>query len=136
LVQGQALKGKIIPMTTMKLRSGDKVRIIGTAFDCSTDVVDIVVATKGSIATVLSYDEYHNFVRKNQKVLNVDAAQYLADLSDRMGEGKAYPIRIEEFVPYEVDDPRIFVECSVGYITTLEVRFLEKIDQQISLPKK
>jgi hypothetical protein len=121
---------------TMKLLPGDKVRITNTAFDCSVDVIDIVVATQDSIATVLSYDEYYSFVRKNQNVLSVDAAQYLADLSDRMDEGKVYPIRIDEFVPYEVEEPRTFVECSVGHITTLEVRFLEKIPGGIHLKTK
>jgi hypothetical protein len=53
-----------------------------------------------------------------------------------MDEGKAYPIRIEEFVPYEDDDPRVFVECSVGHITTLEVRFLEKMPSRIHLKTK
>lgn len=44
-------------MKTMKLRPGNKVRISDTAFDCSIDVMTFVVATKDSIATVLSYEE-------------------------------------------------------------------------------
>jgi hypothetical protein len=118
-------------METKKLHPGDRVRITNTAFDCSVDVIDIVVATQDSIATILSYTEYYDFVREIQNELNADAAHYLADLKVRMDEGKAYPVRIEEYVPYEDDGPRIFVECRVGYITTLEVRFLEKLRGRI-----
>jgi hypothetical protein len=115
-------------MKTMKLCSGDKVLVTDTAFDCSIDVMTFVVATKGSIATVLSYDEYSDYIRGDRKVLNVYQAKHLEYVRSWMDEGTEYPIRIEKSVPYEDDDdPRITVSCSVGYITTLEVRFLEKI---------
>jgi hypothetical protein len=111
----------------MKLHPGDKVRVTNTAFDCSEDVIDIVVATQDSIATIMSFDDYCDYARGIQKGLNVDAEKYNADLRERMDEGKTYPIRIEEFVPYEDDDSRVFVECSAGYVTTLGIRFLEKV---------
>lgn len=115
-------------MKTMKLRPGNKVRITDTAFDCSVDVMSFVVATKGSIATVLSHDEYSDYVRGDRNVLNVYQAKHLEYVRSLMDKGTKYPIRIEKFVPYEDDDdPRITVSCRVGYITPLDVEFLEKI---------
>jgi hypothetical protein len=119
---------------TMKLRPGDKVRITNTAFDCSVDVVDIVIATQDSIATVLSYSEYCDYVLElhgaeaytEWKIQHRE--KHLSFVKEYMDMGRMYPIRIEKFVPYEGDDdPRISVACRVGYITMMGVEFLEKV---------
>ena len=123
---------------TMKLCPGDKVRITKTAFELSVDVVDIVEATKGSIATVLSYSEYCDYVLELQGAeaytegKTQHRERHLSFVKEYMDLERIYPIRIEKFMPYDGDDdPRISVACRDGYITIMGVEFLEKMTSRM-----
>jgi hypothetical protein len=51
----------------MILRAGDKVRIIKDAFE-NNEYDIVVIATRGSIGKVLSYDEYCDYLKKSSGV--------------------------------------------------------------------
>src|SRR5688500_962274 len=118
----------------MRLNPGDRVRINQNAFD-NIEVVDILVATKDSVATVLSYKEYYDYYVNKQygnKPFWYD--HHLSLVRDWINDCAQYPIRFDTVVPpsenflsswEERGIP--FIECEVGKIEILHVIFLEKI---------
>jgi len=118
----------------MRLNPGDKVRITQHAFE-NNQVVDILVATKDSVGTVLSYKEYYDYYVNKQygnKPFWYD--HHLSLVRDWINDCAQYPIRFDTVVPpsenflsswEERGIP--FIECEVGKIEILHVIFLEKI---------
>jgi hypothetical protein len=120
---------EITERKAMRLNPGDKVRITQNAFD-NIDVVNILVATKGSIGTVLSYEEYHDYY-VNQPVWDDDQ---LSLVRDWIKDCAQYPIRFDTVVPPSASflsfwqkHGKLFIECEVGKIEVLHVAFLKKI---------
>ena len=119
----------------MKLSPGDKVRIIQHAFE--NDLIsNTLVATKGSIGTVLSYDELIGYVDDGAKddYRTPHTEERPTFIKKWIDEGEAYPIRFETVVPpseefctYWEKQGRFFIECEIGKIDILHVMFLEKI---------
>ncbi len=119
-------------MKTMRLNPGDRVRITQDAWDhdCET-----IVATKGSIGIVLSYEEYAvPYIRKWNVTEPRLCAEHLAWIKQWIEEGIQYPIRFEIVKPLSEDlrvhmqeqGERFFVDCKVGDIDILSIPFLEK----------
>jgi hypothetical protein len=124
-------------MKTMSLSPGDKVRITQHAFR-NEDITATVVATEGSIGTVLSYDELVGYVDEGSKKdddLTFFVGGRPTPVKQLLDKGEAYPIRFETVVPpskdfcsyWEKATGRFFVECEVGEIKMLHVMFLEKV---------
>jgi len=120
-------------MKTMRLNPGDRVRITqnGWDHDCET-----IVATEGSIGTILSYEEYAvPYIRKWNVTAPRSCAEHLAMLKQCIEEETQYPIRFETVKPLSEDlrtrlqsqGERFFVDCKVGGIDILSIQFLEKI---------
>lgn len=100
----------------MRLQPGDKVQIIHNAYD----TVDIngLVATKGSIGRVVSYEELCREWPSKEGWVCVKRT---------MEKGEQYPIRFEHVVPLSqaVDDhERVHLLCKEGKIEVLPTRFL------------
>jgi len=133
----------------MRLLPGDKVRITQHFFD-NIDVVDLIIATKGSTGTVLSYSEYRDYyVNKNNVTLYpsnkllLELMDYPYPLDDNLGHvrnsiinGERYPIRFDTVAPLSKeyisswDEPgklQLHNNCEVGKIEILEIEILEKI---------
>ena len=94
------------------------------------DVQNTIVATKGSIGTVLDYKEYHDYYVN--KPFSDD--HYLSLVRKWIDDCEQYPIRFDKVVPLSEDflaswrsQGSLFVECEVGKIRILSVIFLEKI---------
>jgi hypothetical protein len=105
----------------VRLSPGDKVRITDHAYGRKNTYPRKIVATQGSIGTVLAYDGYRGG-RKSQIKKWVD-------------EGTRYPVRIEMVVPPSEDDLafwralffQTYTDCQVGRIHILDADCLEKI---------
>jgi hypothetical protein len=125
--------GKIMSIKNKHLRPGDKVHIPEDIMIPIDDVADVIVATKGSIGIVLSYEEYSDFILDPHKMHSANSVDHLAWVKLEMETGRHYPVRIEKFMPYKYNaTPPTFVECHVGYITVLHIEQLEKIEQNHS----
>jgi hypothetical protein len=114
-------KKRLLKAEPVRLNSGDKVRIITHVHGNMETYPRKIVATQGSIGTILSYDEYHDGEKSNIKKW--------AD------EGVRYPVRLEMVAsPSEADlafwrELFIFTraDCEIGQITLLDADCLEKI---------
>jgi HEAT repeat protein len=109
---------------TMRLKPGDQVRITQNAWE-NDGPWDTLVATRGSIGTVLSYDEFIGYVDNGSASSLEERPTPIKNLID---EGSAYPIRFETVVPPSDDaqDYHSFA-CEVGTIEVLNTTFFEKI---------
>ncbi len=105
----------------LKLRPGDKIRIRQHAYRGNgigiTESNGTIVATEGSIGTVLSYDEYHEamhewYKREDRKYwkeyLAGEKSSWLAwhfpQVKEWMKQGTCYPIEFESLVPPSEDE--------------------------------
>ncbi len=111
---------------TKNLRPGDKVRISIDVMYHIDDIAVVVDATKGSVGIVVSYEEYSDFVHKTNQT---DCTKHLAWAKLQIEAENLYPIRIEEFIPYEYDGlSSTYAECYLGYISLLSDEWFEKIE--------
>jgi hypothetical protein len=121
-------------MKAKNLRPGDKVRITQDDVMRIDDIAFVVIATKGSIGIVIPQEEYSDFIRRRH--WDSDCTDHLAWVKLETEAGRCYPIRIDEFMPYQHDDmPPTYVECQVGYITVLDSGSLKKIKRTYSKTK-
>jgi hypothetical protein len=102
----------------MRLDPGDKVRITEHAYGRPNETLpDTIVATKGSTATVLSYDEYYEHIHQTYGTeFKSEWESYLVDKNDTwlawhfpqvkkwIDEETHYPIRLETVVPPSEDE--------------------------------
>jgi hypothetical protein len=119
----------------MILCPGDKVLISQDAYD--NDLVSIVlIATKGSTGTVLSYDEFIGYVDDGSQddYSSPCGEERPTPIKKLIDEGKAYPIRFETVAPlseecrsYWEKQGRFYVDCEAGRISVMYVEFLEKL---------
>jgi hypothetical protein len=131
-------------MKTMRLSPGDTVYITQHAYQNGPDVVNLLAATQGSIATVLSYAEYCEAVRKNlstpagvEQLPHVKkwVAEHFPQVKERIDAGTEYPVRFETVAPpsewelaiWKEGPVSTYVDVNVGGIDTLRIEFLEKI---------
>ena len=108
-----------------KIRPGKKVRILENISYTPHDYTD-VVATKGSIGTILSYQEYITHLDEGNKRNGFFTPEHQREWIERNIEaGAYYPIRLDEIVPLSDDDYaclegiyyRVHILCRVGSIT-------------------
>jgi hypothetical protein len=119
-------------MKIMLLSPGDKVRIIQNAWENDCGVTNTLVATTGSIGTVLSYSDYCDYSHKHY---DADfCIGHLELVKKCIDNAEQYPIRIETVVPPSEDfysywkkQGRFFIECEIGKVEILAIMFLEKI---------
>lgn len=114
----------------MILNAGDKVRITQHAFE-NSELDVIVIATEGSLATVLSYAEFCDHFHK----IGAGASkEYFAHVKNGMEAGRRYPVRFvkvvspsKEFLKGDEETGPVNNACKVRRVCLLEVRFLEKV---------
>ena len=115
----------------LRLNLGDKVRVIQNAYD-DEDFWEVLVATTGSIGTIISLEEYFNFADKNPSIYQ-PRYKYpaIAALIKRRG---AYPLRFDSVVPPSaaVHDHwaklgrQFIVLCEEGGVAILETGIIER----------
>ena len=115
----------------MNAHPGNKVRILKDAIYPLSDVGVEVRATKDSLGTIVSYEEYSAYVSDVVKdgfgSRPDQIADHLALVKSSMAAGTHYPIRFDEYVPlpedeyasWEKDFSLILVSCQVGRIKVL-----------------
>ena len=107
-----------------KIRPGKKVRILEHVINIVDDFTNIAIvdATKDSIGTILSFEEYKADVDDNvRRSLNVHPG-HLAWVKSVMEARTSYPIKFDEIVPLSDDDFAkleqeylvVEVSCQVG----------------------
>ena len=112
-------------MKPMHLKIGDKVRLTNDVVSSDYHRDEIYVSgTKGSIAVVLSQDEFllhelyqHMYTRE--------------EITRIMIEGQGYPIRYETKAPLSMIKPSDFEvidQCYEGNVDLVSVRDLEKLN--------
>jgi hypothetical protein len=86
------------------IRPGKKVRILEhVIYDVDDIMVVDVVATKGSIGIILSYEEYSVYIDDVLKRGWIVHSDHLAWVKSEMNARTRYPIRFEEVVPLPED---------------------------------
>jgi hypothetical protein len=107
------------------IQPGKKVRILENINYTPHDFTD-VVATKGSIGTILSYQEYITHLDEGNKRNGYFTPEHHSEWIERnIAAGVYYPIRLDEVVPLSDDDYAYLEEiyysvhilCRVGSIT-------------------
>lgn len=118
----------------MKLKPHDKVRITQHAFE-NDYVFATLVATMGSLGTVLSYEEYSEYAYQHWGDRK-SCSEHLALVRGFIEKDTQYPIRLDTVVPpsaefcaYWEKQGRFSVECEVGDIGIFHVMFLAKIEE-------
>jgi len=95
-----------MPIKIMNLQPGQKVRILEHLTDIVDDHTPIIVvyATKDSVGTAVTYEEYHASVDDLEKRGISVSPRHLAWVKSEMEAGTRYPIRLAEFVPLLADE--------------------------------
>lgn len=122
----------------MEIASGNRVRITDNLLDYdSWTLATYLLATKGSIAKVLSLDEYLAFRRTadypkplpGYEAHNAKIAQQNLEIETaRIKKGAVYPVQLVSIAPAEIEllqQGVTSVLCDVGKILLIESRYLE-----------
>jgi hypothetical protein len=112
----------------MILSAGDRVRIIKDAFE-NNEYDCVVIATRDSIAKVLSYDEYCESLKKEGAGAS---REYFSSIRKSMDEGKRYPILfVKVTIPpkefFANQNEPVIMGCKTRRVCLLGVEFIEKI---------
>ena len=110
------------------IRPGQQIRILENVNYTPHDLTEVadVVATKGSIGTILSYQEYITYLDEGNKRNGYFTPEHHREWIELSIEaGTYYPIRLDEVVPLSDDDYASFEEqyrivsilCRVGALT-------------------
>ena len=114
------------------IRPGDNVRILEhllITIDLGIGAMELV-ATKGSLGTIVSYEEYRNHVN-NLWFQNIDQRRdHLWWVRSEMSAGTYYPIKLEEVVQPSDDEyaswnayiEHLSISCQVGAIKVLPAK--------------
>ena len=113
----------------MNIHPGNKVRLLEHVMGILDDFTHIVIvdATKDSIGTILSYEEYNAHISARETRGSSVHLPHLAWVKSGIEAGTHYPIRFEKFVPLPKDDYAdleqdffiVKVLCQAGAITVL-----------------
>jgi len=121
-------------------RTGDRVLIVKSKYDFApfsmsrADDAWTRISTRGSIGTIVSFEEYREFILVVNRTLFPAVEDYfhshLAAISEEISLGKTYPVRYEKIARSEAgaaaatgEEARLWV----GWIQLLEPEYLQLI---------
>src|SRR5688572_11502390 len=97
-----------MPRKIKNLLPGKKVRVLKDAIYLLDDIGVEIRSTKGSLGTILSFDEYsahhHELAKQGFPPPPENVAQHLALVKSSIEAGTHYPIRFYEYAPLPEDE--------------------------------